>query len=782
MLIRKQLRRCVIVSGCLLAAMIGGIASPCRADDAGGPSDEVLRQRGEEIYRQSCADCHGEKGQGVESEYATALVGDASIGELSSIVADTMPEDDPDSCVGEDALAVAAYVHHAFYSEEAQVRNRPPRIELSRLTGTQLRQSLADLYAHFTSVAAVTDNRGVEGTYYDGARRKKENQRIERIDPVLDFDFGRESPGEDIKAEAFSIQWRGGLKVDVTGTYEIIVNSTCSFVMDFGGDDRELINNHVQSGMKTEFRRKLVLTAGRVYPFEIDFVQRERKTEQPPARISLSWVPPHGQEEIIPSRNLIPGSTPPAFSLESILPPDDRSYGYERGIAVNRQWDESTTAAALEFAKIAHTELWPRYEREHRNDDDENRALLRGFLADILKVAFRGSLDDDTLRRYVDVQVDATEDDREAIRRVLLLGLKSPRFLYPRLDPDASPSQRIANRLALTLYDSLPSDQWLLERIDKGTLTAEDEVREAAGRMVNDYRAHGKVRSMLYAWLNLEHLDDLSKSQEHYPDFDEELISDLRKSLNAMLDEIVWSESSDYRQLLQADWTFTTDRLAAFYGESWQPAESEGPALRRSVTDPEHRAGILTHPLLMSGLAYYDATSPIHRGVFLIRYVLGRTLRPPNEAFTPLSPDLHPDLTTRERVSLQTSPESCQVCHSKINALGFSLENFDAVGRFRTEEKEKPIDVTGSYITRNGETVEFSGAKELADYLVTSEDARRAFVNRAFQYFVKQPPAAYGPDTLDRLAQHFEESGYNIRELVVEIAVTAAIQPIVGEA
>ena len=90
---------------------------------------------------------------------------------------------------------------------------------------------------------------------------------------------------------------------------------------------------------------------------------------------------------------------------------------------------------------------------------------------------------------------------------------------------------------------------------------------------------------------------------------------------------------------------------------------------------------MLTHPYLMSGLAYRDSTSPIHRGVFLMRHILGRTLRPPQEAFTPLSPDLHPDLTTRERIALQTSPDGCQTCHIKINGLGFTLENFDAVGR-----------------------------------------------------------------------------------------------------
>jgi hypothetical protein len=198
--------------------------------------------------------------------------------------------------------------------------------------------------------------------------------------------------------------------------------------------------------------------------------------------------------------------------------------------------------------------------------------------------------------------------------------------------------------------------------------------------------------------------------------------------------------------------------------------------LQRTAGDPGHRFGLLTHPYLMSRLAYHDSTSPIHRGVYLIRYALGRTLRPPADAFAPLSPDLHPDLTTRERVELQTSPESCQVCHSKINSLGFALENFDAVGRYREMERSKAINSKGSYDPRAGGTVQFAGPAQLAEYLISSEDSQRAFVSRAFQHFVKQPPAAYGPDTMDRLTKSFQASNFNIQQLLVEIAVVASLE------
>lgn len=744
---------------------------------AGVPSMEARLEAGGKVYREMCASCHGEKGEGVSEFYGEPLVGDATVGELTKVINDTMPEGEPEKCVGPDAAAVAEYIHHTFYSEAAQVRNRPPRIGLARLTANQLRQSLSDLYAHFEGIAPVTDQRGVKGIYFDGDRIKDENKKIERVDPKLEFDFGRESPGEDIKAESFYIYWEGSLKADVTGRYEIVVRSSCSFTMDFGKLGRKLIDNHVQSGDKTEFRRSLYLTAGRVYPFKIDFIQRKRKTELPPASFSLSWVPPYGTEQVVPTQNLLPSASAATFALQSVLPPDDRSYGFDRGIAVNRQWDDSTTAAAVEFAQIATQDLWPRYRREHRKESDENRALLKGFLKKVVQTAFRGDLDEQLHELYIDNQVDKTEDDVEAIKRVLLVSLKSPRFLYPLADSERSPSQQAANRLALTLYDSLPGDEHLIRSVEKDELTTPEQVRQAAERMVNDYRAQAKTRELLYEWLNLTHLGEISKDQEAFAGFDTSLVSDLRASFDAFLDEIVWSPKSDYREFFKADWSFTTARIADFYGEAWKPTDSETHGWHRTAADPALRHGLLTHPYLMSGLAYHDSTSPIHRGVFLIRYMLGRTLRPPNEAFTPLSPALHPDLTTRERVALQTSPESCQVCHTKINGLGFALENYDAVGRFREIEREKRIDANGSYTDRADQQVKFEGAAALADYLAESPDAHRAFVSRAFQHFVKQPPAAFGAGTLDELTRKFVKSGYNVRELIIEIAVVATAPP-----
>jgi hypothetical protein len=177
----------------------------------------------------------------------------------------------------------------------------------------------------------------------------------------------------------------------------------------------------------------------------------------------------------------------------------------------------------------------------------------------------------------------------------------------------------------------------------------------------------------------------------------------------------------------------------------------------------------------MAAFAYTGASSPIHRGVFLARNVLGVSLRPPPEAFAPLSADLHPKLSTRERVALQTQPASCQSCHGVINPLGFTLERFDAVGRFREQDNGKSVDAKGTYQTRTGDTVTFDGARDLAKFLAGSEEVQTAFAERLFQHLVKQPVRAYGPRRPEELRAFFAGHGYSIRKLIVEAATIAAL-------
>jgi hypothetical protein len=137
--------------------------------------------------------------------------------------------------------------------------------------------------------------------------------------------------------------------------------------------------------------------------------------------------------------------------------------------------------------------------------------------------------------------------------------------------------------------------------------------------------------------------------------------------------------------------------------------------------------------------------------------------------------DFAPNLTMREKVAELTRPQACQSCHSVINPLGFSLENYDAVGRFRTHEKGKLINPVSDYTTDDGSTVRLTGPRDLAKFAVGSEHAQKAFIEQLFHQMVKQPIRAYGPDVMDRLRQSFITSDFNIQKLMVEVALTSAL-------
>jgi hypothetical protein len=481
------------------------------------------------------------------------------------------------------------------------------------------------------------------------------------------------------------------------------------------------------------------------------------------------------------------------FVLATPFPPDDRSVGYERGTAISKAWESATTDGALEVAGYVADHInelagireprrrglrSPSDDRRRDRDDevnaedtsDERVEKLREFCLRFAERAFRRPLTDDQKQLYVERQFAEAPTPEMAVKRVILLTLKSPRFLYRETDAAEVDAYDVASRLSFALWDSLP-DKALLDAAAEGKLGTREEVAEHAERMLADDRAKSKVREFLIQWLRIDRMVDLAKDPEQYGAFDEQIASDLRTSLELLLEDAVWSEKSDFRELLLADSIYLNGRLAKFYGADL-PQDAE---FQKVGLNPEQRAGVLTHPFLMSGFAYTSTSSPIHRGVFVARSLLGRSLRPPPEAVSPLAPDLHPDLTTRERVVLQTEAEACAVCHTMINPLGFTLEHFDAVGRYRAEERGRPIEADGSYLTQDGAEVRFTGAREMAQFLAGSSETHAAFVKQLFHHLVKQSINAFGLQQGENLRESFAAGGFSIRKLLGEIAVTAAL-------
>ncbi|MCB1276076.1 DUF1592 domain-containing protein [Prosthecobacter sp.] len=744
---------------------------------------------GKPLYQKLCANCHGANGEGVKDKYDDKLVGELSVDALARKIDRTMPEDKEHLCVGEEAKQVAAYVYKAFYSPEAQARAHPPTKDLSRLTIAQYRASVMDLIGRFRMGPGfdrpVLEEQGLKAVYRgvelpkpgeeavdttpkQGIKKKRPNYKLERVDGQVAFHFGEGSPDpEKMEAEQFDNRWEGSIIAPETGVYEFMLkteNGARLWINDTT-EGHALIDAWVSAGPQVrEEKKSLFLLGGRAYRLVLDHFKFKEKSSS----IELWWKPPHGVAELIPQHVLRTDRPRELMIVSTNFPADDRSVGYERGTSISKGWDQATTEAAIATAEHVEEKLNELAGTKDGAPDREEK--LRKFALTFVEAAFCRPLTDEQKQLHVESLFKSAGSPEKAVKRIVLFTLKSPQFLYPELRESEKPDDfAIASRLALSLWDSIP-DKKLLQAAAAGKLRTPDQIRAEAQRMLPDARTKAKLHGFFHHWLELERAEGNAKDPKVFPGFDDRVLADLRESLLEFLDQVVWSEKSDYRELLKADYLLLNNRLAQFYGKPVQ-----GDDFQRVSFDPKQRAGVVTHPYLLASLASSRATSPIHRGVFLTRNIVGLSLRPPPKAVTFDESHFNPKLTMREKITELTRNNTCMSCHSTINPLGFSLENFDAIGRWRTKDNNKPVDAVGEFADDEGRKVQLSGPRDIVNYVADNPAGHRAFIRQLFNHFVKQQPLAYGPDTMDDLQHSFAAANCNVQKLLVEIAMVSAL-------
>jgi hypothetical protein len=728
---------------------------------------------GEVVYREDCLRCHGPMGQGVAGKSDEPLLGEKSVAFLAKYIARDMPEDDPGTLSPAEALASAQYIHDAFYSAEARARNNPPRLELAHLTERQYRESVTDLLGSFRRGSSTHESGGLAAVYRglkDGDSTntdKNEAKFLERVDPVISFDFGTKAPAAGSRAEQFKINWSGSLLVPDTGEYDFRV-TTPNGVRVYvnppanGSEKNALIDLWVSSAMLRSGQGQVFLLGGRSYPLKVEFFKYKDKT----ASIKLEWRPPGGAWTVIPAENLSPKFSSSVEVVSVPFPPDDASMGYERGVSVSREWTEAVAKGGLQAAALLAPHL---HEYAGTTATAPDRAeKLKAFTWRFAQLAYRRPLTAEQKADLAKIFVPAVTPEIAA-RRAILHVLSSPHFLYPATG--TQDDYAVATRLALALWDSLP-DEALLKVAAQGALKTPEQVRAQAQRMQKDPRAKAKLRDFLHHWLHVEEGAEIAKDQAAYPGFDPGVVMDLRTSLDLFVEDVVWSEASDYRQLLLSDTILMNERLAKFYGQKLP----EGHGFRPVKMDAAQRAGVLTHPYLLATFSYTKSTSPIHRGVFLSRNILGRMLKPPPMAIAFMDDKFDPSFTMREKVTELTAKPACQSCHITINPLGFSFERFDAVGRIRETDNAKPVNTVSPYIAADGTELTLTGARDVAVHAAESLAGQTGFVRNLFQTMVKQPTTAYSPELLSQLTERFRRDHCHVRNLAIEVAVVAALQ------
>ena len=770
--ISRTIKVCLVVAGVAALAFAGRQGQRYYKKNLAAP------RPGEVVYREDCMSCHGPVGQGVAGKSDEPLVGEKSVASLARYIAREMPENDPGTLSMADATASAEYIHQAFYSAEARARNHPPRIELAHLTVRQYRETIADLLGSLRGVTSTTESGGLAGVYRERPERdpkmpdrnRPEATFKKQVDPVIDFDFGDKAPEKGTYAAQFSIGWTGSVLVPDTGEYEFRVTSPNGVRLyvnppENGNEKNALIDLWVSSGKSRSAQAPIFLLGGRSYPVKIEFFKYKDKT----AGLKLEWRPPGGAWAVVPPANLSPAWSSHVHVVSVSMPPDDGSIGYERGSSVSREWTEAVAKGALQVSAQVGPHLFAL--AGTKADAPDRAEKLKAFSLRFAQLAYRRPLNDEQKADLAAIYA-ADVAPEIAAKRAFIFTLSNPAFLYPGVGPQDD--YAVASRLALALWDSAP-DATLLRAAAAGQLKTDAQVRAQAQRMMKDARAKSKLRDFLHDWLHVEEGTEIAKDQKEYPGFDQAVVMDLRTSLDLFAESIVWSEKSDYRQLLLGDTILMNERLARFYGQKVEP----GAGFQPVKMDAADRAGVLTHPYVLATFSYTKSTSPIHRGVFLTRNILGRMLKPPPMAIAFMDDKFDPSFTMREKVTELTSKPACMSCHVTINPLGFSFERFDAVGRLRATDNKKPVDPVSDYTAADGTVLKLTGARDVGVHAAESQAGQAGFVRNLFHSLVKQPPAAYSPELVGQLTEKFRADNFHVRNLAVEVAVVAALRPTV---
>ena len=307
------------------------------------------------------------------------------------------------------------------------------------------------------------------------------------------------------------------------------------------------------------------------------------------------------------------------------------------------------------------------------------------------------------------------------IQRALERVLVSPEFLlrveYPRTDvPDGKAypvtDVELASRLSFFLWSSIPDDELLTVAVD-GRLRSPGMLQRQVQRMLKDERADALVSNFAAQWLYLRDLQARRPNDRLFPDFDDGLRQALLRETELFFGSIL-REDRSLVDLLRADYTFLNERLAQHYGIP----NVYGSHFRRVTLGPDNvRAGLLGHGSVLTLTSYATRTSPVVRGKWILENILGAPPPPPPPNVPALkeTTDDGKALTMRERMARHRTNAVCASCHARMDPLGFALENFDAVGRWR------PRDESGSSIDASGalpEGTTFEGIEGLRRILL----------------------------------------------------------------
>ncbi len=363
---------------------------------------------------------------------------------------------------------------------------------------------------------------------------------------------------------------------------------------------------------------------------------------------------------------------------------------------------------------------------------------------------------------------------RAAVERILI----DPEFLFRiERDPEMVPSGdsykisglELASRLSFFLWSSIP-DEELLRVAASGGLSDQTILHEQVKRMLADSRAHAIIENFAGQWLSIRNVEGLVPDPNLFPRFDENLREAFRKETELFV-ESQFREDKSVVDLLTADYSFLNERLAQHYGVEGV----FGSRFRRVTLPDERRGGLLGHGSILSVTSYGNRTSPVLRALWLLENFLG-TPPPPPPADVPGLPDSGENgepKTVRERLAQHRKSPVCASCHAPMDPLGFALENFDAVGEWRTHDAGFPINASGVLPDGTG----FDGPAELREALVArQEQFVETFTEKLLIYALGRGIESYDRPVIRNITERAASDNYKWSSVILEIVDSVPFQ------
>lgn len=467
-----------------------------------------------------------------------------------------------------------------------------------------------------------------------------------------------------------------------------------------------------------------------------------------------------------------------AFLNDYYMPnsPDPKLKG-DRNLHVERVTVIGPIGVLPEDLPASHKKFFPKpisaaAKREQQREQVE--ALLRPNVSR----AFRRRVTDDEIKRlmrFYDAAREQGDSVERAVQMTLQAVLVSPSFLF-RVEQDPPKGQvrnlndfELASRLSYFLWSSLPDDE-LFRAAAADELHTDEQLQKQAIRMLRDPKSQALVENFAGQWLQLRNIETFSPDKGRFPQYDDALKAAIRRETEAFFAHIV-AEDRSILEFLDADYTFVNERLAKHYGL----AGVSGEEFRRVNVDRQQRGGLLGQASILAVTSNPTRTSPVKRG----KWVLENLFAAPPPPAPPNVPELADNKgqplsgTLRQRMEQHRVKPSCAACHQLMDPLGFGLENYDAIGGWRTMDGKDPIDSSG--VLPDGK--KFNGPAELKVVLLNrQEEFRRCIAEKLLTYAIGRGLEYYDACAVQRIAGACGQQDNRFSVLITEIVRSPAFR------